>query len=122
MLQAHQQTAQLYEQTFGEAYGYPGCSYRGLSPKNFTIEEDDNQRAAVSTVPFVSTLRSMKVCNFIFAIRQISGLHRPAVFIKCKRKKPVLTAWLWNGTPNPTTLNMISLELLFLQPLSESKI
>ena len=84
MLQAHQQTAQLYEQTFGEAYAYPGCSYRGLSPKNFTLEEDDNQRVAVSTVPFVSTLRSIKVWNFIFAIRQKSGLHRQAVFIKCK--------------------------------------
>ena len=56
MLQAHQQTAQLDEQTFGEDYAYPGCSYRGLPPKYFMLEEDDNQRVTVSTFPFVSTL------------------------------------------------------------------
>ena len=59
--QAHQQTTQLYEQTFGEVYAYPGCSYRGLPPKHFMIEETDAQRTAVSTLKFRVTLQSMKV-------------------------------------------------------------
>ncbi len=51
--QAHQQTADLYQTTFGETYAHVGCSYRGPGPDKYMTEEQPTDMDAAATLDFV---------------------------------------------------------------------
>ena len=62
-MQAHIETARLYNKMNGENYYSSGCSYRGLPPEHGLVEEtEDQRRVAYAARLYQVLLEHMEVC------------------------------------------------------------
>ena len=61
ILQAHVETAELFERTNSEVYNRSGCMYRGLPPRHYTTYESERQKMTLSTANFTVIFNKVQV-------------------------------------------------------------